>query len=539
MAASKEDMLKVSGAVGYEIPDEHLEDYTTLLGRMKGVLETLSAMDGKCSSNPVRTMTPLLILSPDYTPSPDLTSTPRKNVHFPQKSDNPLNAWAWRCDCTHTSPSSELLKGKTVCLKDNIALAHVPCLLGTESFTDWTPVVDATVATRILEAGGTIAGKAVCENLSRGAVSVSAATGPVHNPYAHGYSAGGSSSGTAALVASGAADMGLGCDQGGSIRIPAAMCGLWGMKATLGLVPYTGIASNDASVDFVGPMTRTGLDCATLLQAIAGVDGFDDRQIAGCPFPEQVPKYADELRQSGKDGARGLRIGILKEALSSPVLEEELKDKFLAAAKQFENLGATVEEVSVPLHESARTIYSVMSKMGNHMGMLGRATGRRQLMMTDLFEKKNFPYTQDALSKMSVFSKEGLFSGELGWTSFPYAYSKAVNLSRKLKDDYDAALKDFDILVMPTTLRPSFPIPAVDASPVEHIDANKGMTENTAAFNASGHPALAMPIGFIPSKADPSIKVPASMQIVGRFWEEGTILKAAYAWEQTTDWNSF
>lgn len=459
-------------------------------------------------------------------------------MHFPEKSDNPLNAWAWRCECTSTSPSSSLLKDKTVCLKDNIALAQVPCLLGTESFTDWTPVVDATVATRILEAGGTISGKAVCENLSRGAVSVSAATGPVHNPYAHGYSAGGSSSGTAALVASGATDMGVGCDQGGSIRIPAAMCGLWGMKATYGLVPYTGIASNDASVDFVGPMTRTCLDCATLLEAIAGVDEFDDRQIAGCPFPGQVPKYAEELTKSGKDGARGLRIGILTEGLSSPVLDEQVRDKFFAAAKEFEKLGATVEEVSVPLHDSARTIYSVMSKMGNHMGMLGRATGRRQLMMTDLFEKKNFPYTQDALSKMSCFSMEGLLGGELGWTKYPYAYAKAVNLTRKLKDDYNAALKNYDVLIMPTTLRPSFPFPRADANPIEHMDANKGMTENTAAFNASGHPALAMPIGFVPSKADPSVKVPASMQIVGRFWDETTILKAAYAWEQSVDWKS-
>ncbi|KAK8055987.1 amidase signature enzyme [Apiospora rasikravindrae] len=181
------------------------------------------------------------------------------------------------------------LKGKTVCLKDNIALAQVPCLLGTESFTDWTPQMDATIATRVLEAGAQITGKAVCENLSRGAVSVTAATGPVHNPFVRGYSAGGSSSGTAALVASGAVDLGIGCDQGGSVRIPAAKCGLYGFKPTFGLVPYTGIASNDASVDFVGPMTRTCLECATLLEVLAGADGLDDRQGAGCPFPGQVP----------------------------------------------------------------------------------------------------------------------------------------------------------------------------------------------------------------------------------------------------------
>ncbi|KAK6197286.1 hypothetical protein LQW54_010748 [Pestalotiopsis sp. IQ-011] len=520
--ASKKDMLKVASAIGYDIPNDQLDDYTTLLGRMKGALDTLSAMD-------------------DYMPTPDLTLAPRNNVHFPDEADNPLNAWAWRCECAHDAPPSNLLGGRSVCLKDNIALAGVPCLLGTESFTGWTPVVDAAVATRVLEAGGTIAGKAVCENLSRGAVSVSAATGPVHNPWARGYSAGGSSSGTAALVASGAADLGLGCDQGGSVRIPAAMCGLYGLKASFGLVPYTGIASNDASVDFVGPMTRTCTDCALLLQAIAGADGIDDRQGAGCPFPGQVPRYAEELAASGADGAWGLRVGILKEGLSNPVLDDEVRAKFLAAAGVFsEKLGAAaVEEVSVPLHESARTIYSVVSKMGNHMGMLGRATGRRQLMMTDLFEKKGLPYAAESLSKMSAFSKEGLFAGELAWSQYPYAHAKAVNLCRKLRDDYDAALQKYDVLIMPTTLRASFPLPAAGAGPVAQMDANRGMTENTAPFNASGHPALAVPIGLVGSAADRAVKVPASMQIVGRHWDEATVLKAAYAWELAVDWKTF
>lgn len=459
----------------------------------------------------------------------------------PSADDNPLNAWAWRCECTHAAPSSDLLRGRTVCLKDNIALAGVPCLLGTESFTGWTPAWDATVAARALAAGATVAGKAVCENLSRGAVSSSAATGPVHNPWARGYSAGGSSSGTAALVAAGAADLGLGCDQGGSIRIPAAMCGLWGLKATFGLVPYTGIASNDASVDYVGPMTTSARDCALLLQAVAGADGLDDRQGFGCPLPERVPRYTEELGRAGRDGARGLRIGVLREGLpDAPALDDALRAKFEAAAAVFAaQLGATVGEVSVPRHATARAVYSVLSKMGNHMGMLGRATGRRQAMLTDLLERKGLPYTQDALAKMSVFSKEGLFAGELGWSRYPLAYPKAVNLGRRLRDDYDEALREFDLLIMPTTLRPSGPLPPPGAGPVTQMDANKGMTENTAPFNASGHPALAMPIGLIPSKADPSIMVPASMQIVGRFWDESTILKAAHAWEQTVDWKTF
>lgn len=281
-------------------------------------------------------------------------------------------------------------------------MAGVPCLLGTETFTGWIPKTDATVTTRILANGGTITGKAVCENLSRGAVSSSAASGPVDNPYAKGYSAGGSSSGTAALVGSGAVDMGIGCDQGGSIRIPAALCGLYGFKATTGLVPYTGIASNDASIDYVGPITKNCLDCAKLLEAIAGVDGIDDRQIAGVPLPKDVPKYSEILQSMDlSKGLKGLRIGVLKQGLETPTLDAGVKDKFLAAVKVFERLDAEITEVSVPIHSQARTIYAVVSKMGNHMGMLGRAVGRRGLMLTDLLEKKNLPYSQKAIDKVS------------------------------------------------------------------------------------------------------------------------------------------
>ncbi|KAK8125378.1 uncharacterized protein PG998_001137 [Apiospora kogelbergensis] len=527
MPVTREDLRRMSTAVGYEVPEQDADDFRTLLARAQQTFETVSAME-------------------DYQPTPDFRLTSRLNVHFPEESDNPLNAWAWRCECAHASPPSATLKGKTVCLKDNIALAQVPCLLGTESFTGWTPQTDATVATRVLEAGGRIVGKAVCENLSRGAVSVTAATGPVHNPYApRGYSAGGSSSGAAALVAAGAVDLGIGCDQGGSVRIPAALCGLYGFKPTFGLVPYTGIASNDASVDFAGPLTRTCLECATLLEVLAGADGLDDRQGAGCPFPGQVPRYADELRASGLDGAKGLRIGILKEGLEGAVMNSVVKAKFLAAAKVFtEKLGAAVvEEVSVPLHTSSRAIYSVMSKMGNHMGMLGRATGRRQVILTDLARRKGLPYTQDSLSKMSAFSHEGLLAGELGWSEYPLVYGKAVNLVRRLRDEYDAVLgqgrQQYDLLILPTTLRSSFPLPAADASPLVHMDAGRGMTENTAAFNGTGHPALAMPIGLVPSEADPSVMVPCSLQVVGKFWDEMTILKAAYAWEQAVDWKAF
>lgn len=287
-------------------------------------------------------------------------------------------------------------------MKDNICVAGVPCLLGTDTFRDWIPHTDATVVSRIIDAGGIITGKAVCENLSRGAVSATAATGPVHNPFARGYSVGGSSSGTAAIVASGGADLGIGCDQGGSIRIPAALTGLYGLKPTTGLVPYTGIASNDASLDYVGPIANTVQETALLLEAIAGADGLDDRSGPGVPFPKDVPSYSNLLKQSAADfNIKGLRIGVLREGMPAKMNPDVLK-KFKDAVDIFEEMGAHVQEISVPLHSNARSLYSVVSKMGNHMGMMGKATGRRQVMLTDLFEKKGIPYGPETVDKVST-----------------------------------------------------------------------------------------------------------------------------------------
>jgi amidase len=351
-----------------------------------------------------------------YVSSPDSSASLDKklkvNRYFPEKADNPDNAWAYRFHLAHKSPTSDLLKGKTLCIKDNICVAGVPCLVGTETFINWTPKIDATIVTRILSAGGTITGKAVCENLSTSAASFTAATGPVSNPYAKGYSAGGSSSGTANLVAKGEVDLGIGADQGGSIRIPASLCGLVGFKATSGLVPYTGCVSNEATIDFVGPITRTVMDNAVLLEVIAGVDGLDDRQRAGTPFPDQVPKYSQLLLETKEAGVKGMRIGILKEGLSSKILDKGVEAKFRAAAAVFKELGAVVEEVSVPMHEIAPAIFGAMSRQGGAMGRAGKASGRRQVMLTDLYEKM-LPYTAEKIEKVLPFPYVYAFEQQL------------------------------------------------------------------------------------------------------------------------------
>ena len=230
---------------------------------------------------------------------------PRSPGARPQPEDNPLGAWYWRCDIS--GPQGGLLSGKTVAIKDNVCVAGVPMMNGTSVLEGYVPDVDATIVTRILDAGGSIRGKAVCESLCFSGGSHTSDTGPVHNPHDPTRTAGGSSSGSAALVAAGEVDMAIGGDQGGSIRIPASWCGIYGLKPTYGLVPYTGVFPIELTLDHTGPMARTAADVALMLEAIAGPDGLDPRQQAGLSGQAYTQALTGDVS--------GLRIGIVQEGL--------------------------------------------------------------------------------------------------------------------------------------------------------------------------------------------------------------------------------
>src|SRR5947199_6151802 len=205
----------------------------------------------------------------------------------PQPEDNPLGAWYWRTELKG-APSGPLA-GKTVAIKDNVCVAGVPMMNGSSVLEGYLPEIDATVVTRILDAGGTVLGKAVCENLCFSGGSHTSDTGPVRNPHDPTRSTGGSSSGSSALVAAGEVDMAIGGDQGGSIRIPSCSCGVYGLKPTYGLVPYTGVFPIELTLDHTGPIAGSVEDVALLLEAIAGPDGLDPRQ-ATAPGPEAYSK---------------------------------------------------------------------------------------------------------------------------------------------------------------------------------------------------------------------------------------------------------
>src|SRR5437763_9632150 len=225
----------------------------------------------------------------------------RSGGYRPSAEENPLNAWYQKCSIK--GAASGILAGKRIAIKDNVCVAGVPMMNGSSVLESYVPEFDATIVTRILDAGGEIVGKAVCEHLCFSGGSHTSDTGPVLNPHDHTRSAGGSSSGSTALVVASECDMAIGGDQGGSIRIPSCWCGAYGLKPTYGLVPYTGIFPIELTLDHTGPMARTVADVALLLEVIAGPDGLDPRQRADL--------QGDGYTRAPTGHARELRLGIV------------------------------------------------------------------------------------------------------------------------------------------------------------------------------------------------------------------------------------
>lgn len=455
----------------------------------------------------------------DYLPSIDYA---RSQVFFPKDIENPYNAWYVTTEICGASDGP--LLGKRVALKDNICVAGVPMMNGASTLQGYIPDIDATVVTRLLDAGATIAGKAHCEYFCVSGGSHTNALGPVHNPHRKGYSAGGSSSGSAALVGGGIVDMAIGGDQGGSIRIPAAYSGCYGLKPTFGLVPYTGVMPIDTSIDHIGPMTQTVLDNAKMLNAIAGEDGLDPRQ---CNL--KIDNYVDQIDR----GINHLRIGILKEGFGWHASESDVDSKVYKAASLFANLGASITEVSIPLHRKGNALWTAIGLEGltNQM-MHGNAmgTGWGGLHISSLVKyHANWRSQVDELDdtvKMSMMVGQYYRKHHHG-----YYYSKAQNIVRKLRIEYDKAFENFDLLLMPTVPMKATPLPPPDAPLKLKCQRSNEMGANACVANLTGHPAMSLPCGM-------SKGLPVGLMLVAAKWRESTIYNAAYALEQAEDWRT-
>lgn len=448
---------------------------------------------------------------------------PRAAAYRPDGEENPLNAWYYKSEVQGAATGK--LAGRTVALKDNIALAGVPMMNGASTLEGFVPAYDATVATRLLDAGATILGKATCEHFCLSGGSHTSDPAPVHNPLRHGYSAGGSSSGSAALVAARAVDMAIGCDQGGSIRIPSAFCGTYGMKPTHGLVPYTGIMPIEATLDHAGPITANVRDNALMLEAIAGGDGLDPRQYA--PTVEAYTAALDK-------GVRNLKIGLLTEGFQLPNMDTQVAEKVRGAVARLQELGALVGEISVPEHNLAGALWSpigcegLTAQMMHGNGMGFNWEGQYDVALLD----KHARWRDDA-DALSPSLKICMFVGQYGLERYHGRYyARAQNIARRARAGYDRALADFDLLVMPTVPIVAQPLPEPGCSITEYISRAFEMIGNTAPQDITGHPAMSIPCGLVDG-------LPVGMMLVGRHYAESTIYQAAAALEASGDWRMF
>src|ERR1700751_367990 len=447
-----DQLRSVAEDLGMDMGDEELKSYDTLMQANYAAYDAVDAM-------------------PDYVPA---VKYPRTPGYRPEGEENKYNAWYVKTEIKG-APGGKLA-GKTIALKDNICLAGLPMMNGASTLEGYTPDTDATIVTRMLDAGGTIVGKVHCEYFCFSGGSHTCAAGPVHNPHKMGYSAGGSSSGSAVVVALGEVAMAIGGDQGGSIRIPASFSGICGMKPTYGLVPYTGVMPIELTLDHTGPMTRTVRDNALLLEVLAGPDGLDPRQ--GAP---NVSSYTEALGA----GARGLRIGVVREGFG--------------------------HGSSAPAGEAK-----------------GMGTNWRGLYNTTLLDAHSA--WKNRADELSDSLKITMMLGQYFTKHYRgHFYAKAQNLNRKLRAAYDGALSSFDLLLMPTLPMTATPLPPADAPRELYIQRAFEMVPNTAPFNATGHPAMSLPCGM-------GDALPIGLMLIGKYWDEPTIYRAAAAFEDAGDW---
>jgi amidase len=441
----------------------------------------------------------------------------------PSPSNNALGAWYWRTQLRETDDGP--LAGKTVAVKDNICVAGVPMMNGSAALEGYVPEFNATVVERVLAAGATITGKAVCESLCYSGASHTSDSGPVRNPYDHNRSSGGSSSGCGALLANGDVDLAIGGDQGGSIRCPSSWSGVYGLKPTYGLVPYTGAFPLEMTIDHLGPMARSSADVALLLDVLAGPDGKDPRQKWAPAACEGTP--TSSFSDLGR-GVAGLRIGVLSEGFAwDGVSEPDVDRAVRAAAESFTTLGATVTEVSVPWHRVGGRVTVGIACEGAIALLLhgeGMGTGWKGAYfesMINALASGRRAHGQRLAPTLKLHAIAGQWMHDSYHGRF---YAKAQNASRLLRQAYDDALDAVDLLVLPTTPLKATLLPPQGISATESAHVAHEMGSNTSPFNAAGHPAMNVPCAI-------SEGLPVGMMIVGPHGGDATVLRAAHAFE--------
>lgn len=391
------------------------------------------------------------------------------------------------------------LHGVPIALKDNIATADIRTTAGSRILADWVPRQDATVVKLLKAAGAILVGKTSLYEFAHGDWHPD--YGETHNPWDLSRSCGASSSGSACAVAAGLAYGSLGTDTGGSVRIPAALCGVVGLKPTYGLVSRRGVIPLSYNLDAVGPMARTVKDVAYQLRALAGFDGNDIASVDST--------YLDWKDETLDEELGGIVVGIPK-SQEDEVTDPEIRSAYEAACGTLENQGATVTEVDLPNYIESRTVQSVITATEG-------AEYHRQ-------------YSRTRLNDYSDGVRQRILVGEF-LPAVEYVHAQRVR--QRIRSRYEQIMDKVDVLAMPVSASTA---PIVGEQMVRIDDSLsepviRAFTRYTPAFNLTGQPALSMPCGHS------SDELPIAFQLVGRYMEDWTVLRVAAAYERSTPWH--
>ena len=412
------------------------------------------------------------------------------------------------------------LAGVPVALKDNLCTRGVETTCASKILQGFRPPYDATVVQKLVSAGAISLGKVNMDEFAMGSSCENSAYFPTRNPWNTKTVPGGSSGGSAAAVAADFAPLALGSDTGGSIRQPAAYCGIVGLKPTYGCVSRYGLVAYASSLDQIGPMTRTVEDAALMLGVIAGADPYDSTSV-----PRTVPDYTKSL----VGDLTGVKIGLPNEYFAEGI-ETDVKASVLAAVGILRDLGATViENISLPSTDYALAAYYVVapaeasSNLARYDGVRYGPRAKGATGHIDLFEKTR---EEGFGSEVKQRILTGTYALSAGY--YDAFYMKGMQVRTLLRQEFDNAFTQCDALATPTAPTTAFGIGEKTDDPL----AMKLCDICTIPANMAGIPALSLPCGFDASG------LPIGLQLMGPAFSEELLLKIGYAYQQVTDWHA-
>lgn len=410
------------------------------------------------------------------------------------------------------------LTGIPVIIKDNMCTENIKTTCASKMLEDFVPPYNATVVENLNNLGAVMVGKANLDEFAMGSSTENSAFKTTKNPWDLSRVPGGSSGGSAASVAADECAFSLGSDTGGSIRQPASLCGVVGMKPTYGLVSRYGLVAFASSLDQIGPLTKDVTDCAIVLNAIAGHDPKDSTSV------DKMRKK--DYKEFLKDDIKGIRIGYAKEFFGEG-LDDSVRESIESSLKIFESLGAEVKEISLPYLDYALAAYYIVSS-AEASSNLARYDGIRYGHVATNYEDLIDMYM---VSRSEGFGKEvkrrimlGTYALSSGY--YDAYYNKALKVRTLIKKDYEKAFEDVDVIVGPTSPTTAFKIGERVEDPLAMYLADV----YTVPVNIAGLPGLSLPCGL-------SNGMPVGLQIVGRHFDEGVVLNVAYAFEKACNFS--